>query len=252
MVPAAAQTEPRGLQRVTRKTHFIPLRFSSLKRLGGHVSKHLPRPYRLLVWGDYACFARPELRVERVSYPIMTPSAACGALGSVFWKPQFAWQVERIDRLRPVRFEQVRRNEVAVKASRDRPGIVVDQERQQRAMLMLRDVAYVIHARPRLTAKAGPDDTLAKYAKMFERRAGAGQCFQRPCLGAREFAANFRLLDPDETDPPAYGAVASEALGWVFYGFDWSRRPPLPRFFEAQVEHGRMAVPTPDSLAIRA
>lgn len=208
------------------------------------------RPFRLLLWGESACFARPEMKVERVSYPIMTPAAARGALEAILWKPQITWQVERIDRLRPPKFEQVRRNEVEVKASPDRPAIIVEQVRQQRAALVLRDVAYLVHARFSLTSKAGPDDRVAKYVAMFDRRARTGQCFQRPCLGSREFAAEFRLLEEDDPDPPADGS--DEPLGWIFHDFDWSRRPPRPRFFDARLEAGRMVVPQADSQALRA
>jgi CRISPR-associated protein Cas5d len=212
----------------------------------------MPTVFRLLVWGDQACFARPEMKVERVSYPIMTPSAARGVLESIFWKPEIAWRVERIDRLRPARFMQVRRNEVEAKASVNLPAIIVDQVRQQRAALVLRDVAYVIHAHIDLTAKAGPDDTLAKYEAMFERRARAGQCFHRPCLGTREFAAEFKLLGAEEPDPPAEGAAETESLGWILYDLDRSRRPPVPRFFEAELQDGRMVVPSPESVGIRS
>jgi CRISPR-associated protein Cas5d len=206
--------------------------------------------FRLLLWGDHACFSRPEMKVERVSYPIMTPAAARGALEAILWKPQIAWRIERIDRLRPPKFEQVRRNEVELKASPDRAAIVVDQVRQQRAALVLRDVAYVVHARFVLTTKAGPDDSVAKYVAMFERRARAGQCFQRPCLGSREFAAEFRLIEECEPEPATDGS--DESLGWIFHDFDWSQRPPQPRFFEARLEAGRMRVPPSDSLELHA
>jgi CRISPR-associated protein Cas5d len=152
-----------------------------------------------------------------------------------------------------VKFEQVRRNEVSVKASLEREAIFVGPPvRQQRAALVLRDVAYVVHARFSLTGKAGPGDSVAKYAAMFERRARSGQCFQRPCLGSREFAAEFRLLEASEPDPVPACAAGEETLGWIFHDFDWSRRPPRPRFFEARLSAGRMLVPPPESLALRA
>lgn len=209
-------------------------------------------PFRLKLWGTYACFARPEMKVERVSYPTMTPSAARGALESILWKPQIAWRIDRIDRLRPPIFQQVRRNEVESKASTDRPAIIVDEARQQRAGLLLRDVAYTIHARFCLTRRANSADSIAKYVAMFVRRARAGQCFQRPCLGSREFAADFALLSPGDPDPLGEDALPTEELGWIFYDFDWSHRPPRPRFFEARLENGRMAVPPPDSVGIRS
>ena len=147
---------------------------------GTALSDRISRIFRLRLWGEYACFTRPELKVERVSYPMMTPSAARGALESILWKPQICWCIERIDRLRVPIFQQVRRNEVELKASAERTAIVIDQVRQQRAALILRDVDYVVHARICLTPKAGQQDSLAKYSAMFQRRARAGQCFQRP------------------------------------------------------------------------
>jgi CRISPR-associated protein Cas5d len=198
---------------------------------------------RIQFWGKYACFTRPEMKVERVSYPMMTPSAARGSLESIFWKPQMAWRIERIDRLRPPVFQQVRRNEVELKASVDRSGIVIDRARQQRAALILRDVAYVVHARIALTSSAAGEDTIAKYVAIFRRRAGRGQCFQRPCLGTREFAADFQLIDENDPDPGVVDAPADENLGWMFYDFDWSHQPPQARFFEARLAFGRMAVP---------
>jgi CRISPR-associated protein Cas5d len=194
------------------------------------------------------------MKVERVSYPIMTPAAARGAVEAILWKPQIAWQIERIDRLRAPVFQHVRRNEVALKASPARAAIYADAEevRQQRAALILRDVAYVVHASLSLTAKAGPGDTVAKYVAIFQRRASTGQCFQRPCLGSREFAAEFRLIEEGEPDPPVEGAVADENLGWIFYDFDWATQPPRPRFFEARLVGGRLVVPAPDSPELRA
>lgn len=210
------------------------------------------RPFRLKLWGSYACFARPEMKVERVSYPIITPSAARGAIESILWKPQIEWRIDRVDRLRPVVFQQIRRNEVESKASPDREAIIIDETRQQRAALVLRDVAYAIHARFRLTDRAAPADTITKYTEIFERRARAGQCFQRPCLGSREFSAEFALIEAGAPDPMPEGTQPVETLGWMFYDFDWSRRPPRPRFFEARVDNGRMMVPPPESAGVRS
>jgi CRISPR-associated protein Cas5d len=201
------------------------------------------RSFRVKVWGDYGCFTRPEMKVERVSYPIMTPAAARGVIESILWKPQLTWRINRIDRLRPPVFQQVRRNEVGSKASPDRPAILIESVRQQRATLLLRDVAYTIHATLCLSARAGHDDTLLKYAAMFGRRARRGQCFQHPCLGSREFAADFALIGADEPDPTPEQALPMEELGWIFHDFDWSRSVPCPRFFQARLENGRMMVP---------
>lgn len=209
--------------------------------------------FRLHVWGEFGLFTRPEMKVERVSYEIMTPAAARGILEAILWRPAMRWIVERIDRLAPVAYAQFRRNEVSLKASPDRHAIVVDNPdvRQQRAALVLRNPAYLIHARVALTERAGPDDTVVKFAGMFERRATSGQCFKQPCLGTREFAASFRLLADDEPDPLA-DTSGNPVPGRIFYDFDWRSRPPTPRFFSPRLEAGRMAVPPFESLEVRA
>jgi CRISPR-associated protein Cas5d len=209
------------------------------------------RLFRLHVWGEFALFTRPEMKVERVSYEMMTPAAARGILEAILWKPEMRWIVERIDRLAPVEYAQFRRNEVSVKASPDRAAIIVDDVRQQRAALVLRNPAYLIHARLALTDKARSENPMQKYSAMFERRATSGQCFQQPCLGTREFAATFRLLADDEPDPPA-DTTGNPTPGWVFYDFDWRTRPPVPRFFDPKIEAGRMIVPPFESLEVRA
>ena len=146
------------------------------------------RTLRLRVWGENACFTRPEMKVERVSYDVMTPSAARGILEAVLWRPAICWRVTQIDVLKPVRWESVRRNEVgavmstdlaitAMKKGSGQLGMYVEEQRQQRAGLFLRDVDYTIHAYFELTDKAGPEDTTIKFQEMFLRRAERGQCF---------------------------------------------------------------------------
>ena len=152
------------------------------------------RTFRLKVWGENACFTRPEMKVERVSYDVMTPSAARGILEAILWKPAIRWQVTRIDVLKPIRWTSVRRNEVGAVMSPRTNGLFVEDQRQQRAGLFLRDVAYVIHAFFEMTDKAGAEDNVKKFEEMFMRRAEKGQCFHRPYLGCREFAAQFRTL----------------------------------------------------------
>lgn len=168
---------------------------------------------RLHVSGEYACFTRPELKVERVSYDVMTPSAARGILEAIHWKPAIRWSIDRIHVLRPIRFQSVRRNELtrkipegAVRAAlkhghSDNLNLNAGDtmNRAQRASMLLRDVCYVIEAHFELTKRAGASDTPAKHLSMFKRRAAAGQCFHQPCLGNREFVANFSLLG--EQDP---------------------------------------------------
>lgn len=216
-------------------------------------------PLRLKVWGERACFTRPEMKVERVSYDVMTPSAARGVLEAILWKPQMRWIVERIDVLNPIRRDSVRRNEVkdvismasikkAMNGTSIALGLDVTESRQQRAALILRDVAYVIHARIQLMPKAGPDDTLAKYVEMFKRRAEAGQCFHRPYLGTREFAADFALLSDSDAPAPIGETFA---LGWMLHDIDYAGGDPTPLFFDARLESGSLAVPALNSEEIR-
>ncbi len=210
---------------------------------------------RLHVWGERACFTRPEMKVERVSYDVITPSAARGLLDAILWKPQIRWVIDRIHVLRPIRFQSFRRNEVGAKISAVNAeramragttaglGLVVEVNRQQRAATLLIDVAYVIEAHFELTAKAGADDTPAKYIGMFNRRAAAGQCFHRPCLGTREFPADFALLA--ETDPlprstlPA--ADRDKDFGWMLHDIDFASGN-VSRFFRARLADGVLDV----------
>lgn len=219
-------------------------------------------PFRLKVWGERACFTRPEMKVERVSYDVMTPSAARGVLEAILWKPGMRWLIDRIDVLNPIRRDSVRRNEVGQKASVDGllnamagkaatvPGIEIESARQQRAAVVLRDVAYVIHARIALTPKAGPNDNLTKFVEMFRRRAGAGQCFQRPYLGTREFSADFELLAQDAADLPTAPGLPAE-LGWMLLDIDHSSGRPVPLFFEARLTDGVLMVPDASSPEVR-
>ena len=212
----------------------------------------ISKVFRLHVWGEFALFTRPEMKVERVSYEIMTPAAARGILEAILWRPEMRWIVERIDRLAPVEYAQFRRNEVSVKASPDRAAIIVDDVRQQRAALVLRNPAYLIHARLALTDKAGSENPIQKYAAMFERRATSGQCFQQPCLGTREFAASFSLLADDEPDLPADTDRQSRRRA----GYSMTSTGVPARPFRAsstrQIEAGRMSVPPFESLEVRA
>lgn len=220
--------------------------------------KSPPNEVRLHVWGDYACFTRPEMKVERVSYDVMTPSAARGILEAVLWKPAIRWEVTRIDVLRPVRWISVRRNEVgAVVSIRNVTaamqgggalGMYVEDERQQRAGLFLRDVAYVVHARFHLTGRAGREDNPAKFADMFRRRAERGQCFNQPYLGCREFAAYFA---PANGDSPAPSGETRD-LGWMLHDLEYERGGAVPRFFRARLEGGVLNVPPLTHEEVRA
>ncbi len=210
---------------------------------------------RVHVWGDRACFTRPEMKVERVSYDVMTPSAARGILEAIHWKPAIRWEVTRIHVLRPIRFVSIRRNEVSEKASARNAqtamragttaglGIDVASARQQRAAMLLADVGYVIEGRFSLTGKAQADDTPAKHISMFNRRARDGQCFHRPCLGTREFAADFRLLEEGEPEPASAlpPADRDRDLGYMLYDIDFAN-DATSRFFRARLEDGVLEV----------
>ena len=210
---------------------------------------------RLLVWGERACFTRPEMKVERVSYDVITPSAARGILEAIHWKPAIRWAVDRIHVLKPVRFESIRRNEVggklsaasvakAIKAGRT-DGLVtfVDTDRQQRAATVLRDVAYVIEAHFELTDKADASDSVGKHLDIFNRRARRGQCFHAPCLGVREFPASFSLIEADTDLPAADPALSGDRdLGWMLHDLDFANGM-TPRFFRAAMRAGVIEVP---------
>jgi CRISPR-associated protein Cas5d len=208
----------------------------------------------LHVWGGYACFTRPEFKSERVSYDAMTPSAARGILEAVHWKPAIVWLIDRIHVLKPIKFQTFRRNEVASKipsgkmrtamerGSLEGLGLAVDDDRQQRATIALYDVAYVIEAHFEMTDKAGKDDSPAKHIEMFRRRAAKGQCFQRPCFGCREFAADFELV---EGPAPAHALPPDQAnrdLGWMLYDIQHKGDEKRPMFFRGQLENGVLDV----------
>ena len=185
---------------------------------------------RLLVSGDHACFTRPEMKVGRVSYDAITPSAARGMLKAIHWKPTIRWIIEKIHVLKPIRFQSLRRNEIGHKApagtirramnagSLDGLDIVVDEDRQQRAATLLVNVAYVIEARFELTARAGAEDNEGKHLDIFTRRARKAQCFHQPSLGTREFPARFDLLEPDAPAPSAI--PESRDLGFMLFDID--------------------------------
>jgi CRISPR-associated protein Cas5d len=210
---------------------------------------------RLHVSGERACFTRLEMKVERVSYDVMTPSAARGILEAIHWKPAIVWTIDRIHVLKPIRFQSFRRNEVGIKMSADKArsamrsgsiaglGLVIEDHRQQRATTLLVDVAYVIEAHFELTDKATEDDTAAKHICMFNRRAANGQCFHQPCFGTREFPADFRLLREDESLPPSTlpDDQRNRDLGWMLYDIDFAGGPSS-RFFRARLTDGILDV----------
>lgn len=219
---------------------------------------------RLLVWGERACFTRPEMKVERVSYDVITPSAARGVLEAIHWKPAIRWVVDRIHVLKPVRFESIRRNEVggklsaasvgkAMKAGRtDNLVTLVEEDRQQRAATVLRDVAYVIEAHFELTARADASDSVGKHLDIFNRRARKGQYFHAPCLGVREFPASFELIDSDSPLPTVPAELqGTRDLGWMLHDIDFAQ-DMTPRFFRAQMRDGVIEVPAWSSEEVKA
>lgn len=220
----------------------------------------MSRGIRLQVSGEFACFSRPEMKVERVSYDVMTPTAARGILEAIHWKPAIRWQVDAIRVLKPIRFQSIRRNEVGSKAPVDaarramRTGevgglhLVVEEERQQRAATVLVDVAYVIEAHFDMTNRAGPDDNPGKHLDTFNRRALKGQCFHQPCLGTREFAARFALIEPGELLPPAI--EDDRDLGYMLYDIGHDRGG-ASSFFRARLDRGVLRVPPPQSPEVR-
>ena len=206
---------------------------------------------KLKVWGAYACFTRPEMKAERVSYDVMTPSAARGILEAIHWKPAIRWVIDRIQVLNEIRFDNIRRNEVGSKipvrnieqAMRGQEITlcqVAAEDRQQRATLMLRDVAYIIEAHFEIVEPGREDGNPAKHYNIFLRRAREGQCFHRPYLGCREFPAYFALLE-DEL-PASFYHGKEQDLGWMLLDIDY-RDNITPRFFRASMRDGVIEVP---------
>lgn len=179
---------------------------------------------RIKVWGEFACFTRPDLKVERMTYPCMTPSAARGVLDSILWKPEFTWHVHRILVLKPVKFYSVKRNEI--KKKQGKTPIVVEEDRAQRNSIVLKDVAYIIEAAVHQATSPVKNPT-KKYVEMFNRRVGKGQCWRRPYLGTREFAAEFSLPDENDKQIPEDIPIGSMFLD-MWYD---DKGVPMPKFF---------------------
>jgi len=227
----------------------------------------------LHVSGDYALFSRPEMKVERVSYDVMTPSAARGLLEAIYWKPQIRWIIDEIHVLNPIRFTNIRRNEIASKISvkggsgvnaamldpQIRPSMDVAENRQQRASLLLKDVSYLIRAHvhvldartERGDTPASEQEAVGKHLDMFKRRARKGQAFQQPYFGCREFPARFELIE-SETDFPApdESLLGEKDLGFMLHDieFDQDRvtkkvKSTTPHFFRAAMQDGVIKVP---------
>lgn len=212
---------------------------------------------RLRVWGDYALFSRLEMKVERVSYDMLTPSAARGLIEAIFWHPGMQWHIDRIYVCKPIRFMNLRRNEVkaTVNASTARTAmnrgkgqlyLSAPDEIQQRASLLLRDVEYVIEAHFDMTEKAAPGDNPGKFQDIIKRRIARGQCYHQPCFGCREFPAHF---GPCEEIPPCPPELLGEKdLGFMLWDLDYTDPQNIqPLFFRAKLNDGILCVPARNS-----
>ena len=207
------------------------------------------------VWGDYACFSRPEMKVERVSYDVMTPSAARGVLEAIYWHPGMRWVIDRIHVCAPIRFTNIRRNEVKdtisarnVKSLMEHGGslyLATPESIQQRAAMVLRNVHYVIEAHFEMTEKASPADNPGKFQDIMRRRLEKGQFYHQPYFGVREFAANFQPCS--EIPPCPEELTGNKDLGWMLLDMDYSDPENIsPCFFRATLQDGVLNVPAVD------
>ena len=209
----------------------------------------------LEVWGEYACFSRPEMKVERVSYDVITPSAARGLVEAIMWHPGMRWRITRIQVCSPICFTNVRRNEVKDVVSASSVRKVMEQGKgalylatpnsiQQRAAMVLKDVRYVIDAEFELTDKAAPGDNAGKFQEMTRRRIEKGQFYHQPCFGVREFPAHFQMCTARPACPPSL--LGEKDLGWMLLDMDYSRPGDIrPKFFRAVMRDGIIEVPDP-------
>ena len=235
--------------------------------------EYFNKVFCLEVSGDYACYTRPEMKVERVSYDVPTPSAARAVFEAIFWKPAIKWRIKKIEVLRPILWTSVRRNEVGSVMSDRSDGLFIEDARQQRAGLFLRDVAYRLHAElefippekrgsvsnpvpdwlvspeERDALRSGPENP-GKYNAMFERRAKKGQCFNQPYLGCREFSCSFSLVELGTKLPSPIDETRD--LGFMLYDLDFSNPDDIrPAFFRAKLVNGVIDVPVWESEEVR-
>ena len=215
---------------------------------------HFDKEFCLEVWGDYACFTRPEFKVERVSYDVITPSAARAVFDAIFWKPAIRWQITKIEVLNPIQWTSIRRNEVGAVANPSTKCIFIEDKRQQKNSLLLKEVRYRLYAklvfippkdRVGEVRKGGEDENPGKYNAIFERRASQGQCFNQPYLGNREYTAFFELVHDSGNKAPI---PEDRDLGIMLYDMDFSNPDNVvPLFFHAKMNHGVINVPSIDS-----
>lgn len=217
----------------------------------------------LEVSGDFACFTRPEMKVERVSYDVITPSAARAIFEAILWKPAIEWHIDKIEVINPIKWINVRRNELssvvpmgsvkkAMNGTLNQLGSYIEEDRQQRAGLFLRDVKYRIYGHFSMTHKASKEDSPGKFAEMFKRRAKKGQCVNQPYLGTREFACAFKLINATEEKALETPLDEDRPLGWMLYDLDFSDPAnPSPMFFQAEMKKGVIKVPAKNSDEVR-
>lgn len=192
---------------------------------------------KIEIWGDFACFTRPEMKVERVSYDVITPSAARAIIEAIYWKPAIRWNIDKVHCINEIQFTNIKRNEVSSIASFSKQFIDITQDRQQRFSMILKDVKYVIEAHFEMTDKAGNDDTVEKHISIAKRRMLQGQTFSQPYFGCREFAANFKLLEDDEPLPKSHYENCEKDLGFMLYDIDF-KNDKQAIFFKAVMKNG--------------
>lgn len=221
--------------------------------------EHFDKEYCLEVWGDLACFTRPELKVERVSYDVITPSAARAIFDAIFWKPAIRWEITKIEVINPIKWTAIRRNEVGAVGTHKKKEIYIEDKRQQKNSLLLRDVRYRLYAkqifipkskRKHDTLAGGEDENPGKYNAIFERRASKGQCFNQPYLGTREFSASFKLI-LTEDDKEQSPISESKDLGIMIYDIDFSKEKDIQAmYYHAEMKQGTIIVPSLNSKEI--
>ena len=237
--------------------------------------EYFGKTFCLDVKGDFACFTRPEMKVERVSYDVITPSAVRAIFSAIFWKPAIKWNVKKIEVLSPIKWISVRRNEVKSKANKSQDGLLIEEDRTQRAGLFLRDVHYRLYAEIEFIPidKRHPvvnevpdslvsdeerqeirkDENPGKYYAMFERRAKKGQCFNQPYLGCREFSCKFKFVESPKKEAEITPTInETRDLGFMLYDMDFTNPNDIkPAFFRAEMKNGVIIVPDWDSEEVR-
>ncbi len=210
----------------------------------------MSRGIKLRVWGEFALFCRPEMKVERCTYDMITPSAARGILEAIYWHPGMKWVIDTISVQKPIRFTSIRRNEVQSKISANNVLTVINggdkplylctkKDIAQRAAILLKDVEYIIEAHFKMTKYANPDDNPGKFEDIILRRVTKGQCYHRPYLGCREFPAQFELYDQKEISNTCF--ETEKDLGYMLYDFDYSNPEEIcPMFFRAVLKNGKL------------